>query len=98
MILPQYLHDITIKIDRVGTSSVDNAYLDDPPCQKGKDMASVNDILSIELNTDFYRTIWNIIEIFNQISNSIIKFKILLAILAVIYILEQKILCTLVST
>ena len=63
MILTRYLDDIYYenKIDRVGTSSVDNAYLDDPPCQKGKDMASVNDILSIELNTDFYRTIWNII-------------------------------------
>ena len=67
MILTRYLPGIYYenndydKIDRAGTSSVDNAYLDDPPCQKGKDMASVNDILSIELNTDFCRTIWNII-------------------------------------
>ena len=85
---------ITKKINGVGNSSVGNVYLDDPPCQKGKDMASVNDILSIELNTDFYRTIWNIIKIFNQISNSIknIEYK------SYLYLLEQKILCTLVST
>ena len=95
MILPRHLHRIYIKIDRAGTSSVDNAYLDDPPCQKGKDMASVNDILSIELNTDFYRTIWNIIKIFNQISNSIKNIKYDMSYL---YLLEQKILCTLVST
>ena len=49
------------KIDRVGTSSVNDVYLDDPPYQRGKDMASANDILSIELNTDFYRTICKII-------------------------------------
>ena len=94
--LKRYLHYIYYenKINGVGNSSVGNVYLDDPPCQKGKDMASVNDILSIELNTDFYRTIWNIIKIFNQISNSIknIKYK------SYLYLLEQKILCTLVST